>query len=214
MSPTINVNLKPCDCDGPHDVVVRDASVHTSDCASVPVLIPCPIPREVVLTVKIGGCDCLADDHLSHGRDCRSRPLRAVCAIGGNTWEEGEVNDVTLTRSEDYPQPDGWRAQFMAIARDRWALVKALVTDRTNDLSSHLQGALVRNAALLTQRNTVFAALADMAGAEDALYGRENDALKAIDGCSLMVPEPDNRPTAHTLARYMKHLLAQIGALP
>lgn len=212
MSAVLNVNLQPCSC-VPMGAALRPGGQHHSTCPGAPVLIPCPIPRSVTFTVTLGECTCggliwrgtpPAMRHRKVG--CPALPIRVACSIGGKMWPDTYVDDAETPNLDALPT----QAQMNAASAQR-ALVKALMLGQE---SAPMVFGYRQMADLLTQRDTVFAALANMARAEEALYGRQNDAMRAIDGSSLMVPEPDNRPSAHTVARYVKRLISQVGALP
>lgn len=213
MTATLNVNLAPCDCS--HRRGLSDQCL--SDCASAPVFIPCPIPRSVEFTVTLGECTCqdgrfrqggrYRDGGVPHADGCFAHPIRVTCSIGGEAWAESEVNDIDLRRSEDYPQPPGWRVRLRTICRECWALVRALVLG-----ASTMRGA---NGALLAQRSTVFSALCQMARMERAYYDAAQAIHKALPAVyvssDMQVCDPGDAPSTRWLAAYMEHLIEQVG---
>lgn len=64
-TPTINVNLKPCDCFRQHVVGMQHLHAHSDDCHGAPTLIPCPLPRSVTFEVRLGECSCVSR-HRAH----------------------------------------------------------------------------------------------------------------------------------------------------
>lgn len=209
-TPTINVNLKPhlMSC---HN---RTPERHTFGCPGTPVLIPCPIPRSVTFTVRLGECNCPSQARgvsalwpSGHAPQCPARPLRVTCSISGKTWEESEVVEVEK-------RGDQWLDQFeenaaLRICRERWALVKMLVlgmgilSERTRELQ--------------VQRDAVYASIADMARAEDAVWQAQERACRSVDSAfipdNFMNAEPHSRPSASILERYVERLIEQIGVL-
>lgn len=214
MTPTINVNLQCV----PHEVGKIGGGV--------PVLIPCPIRRSATFEVRLGNCDgaCVPvtfPDH-QHSRLCPARPIRVSCAIGGETWEESEVVAVSETVRTVTEGPNNFDAHW-TVCRERWALVKALVLGYTAwdyIMSSALAVPLATINAMLAQRDAVFAALADMARAEDALSGAQMRAYDAIDS-SGHIADSEHRRTqskprasAEAIAAYVEALIEQVGTLP
>lgn len=208
MTPTINVNLTPCNCEG--------IPTHAGWCSGAPVLIPCPIPRSVTLEVAAGTCTCLAGHdpstrQLVHSPNCPARPIRVTCSVGGETWEQSEVTKTSVL---------GWGAAMAAAqsplpaCRERWALVKALVL-RHSDLSSMLTGP--KAVELLSQRDAVFAALCAMARAEEAARSATERLWYALpDSAGWVSRHPardEQTPSALLLAAYTSHLISQIGVL-
>jgi hypothetical protein len=234
-TPTINVNLAPCVCGGPLPRLLTEGpDVHPGGCPGAPILIPCPIPRSVTVKVPLGACQCRiagrralieflgAGDSFPgginawHDFDCPARPVKASCSISGSTWEESEVVDVDNPHENDgrwgAESGDAFRTALSA-CNDRWALFKALVLGHT-DLSQWLTGPKVLE--LLTQRDTVYAALADMARAEQVAYEAQN-AVSMVCGRGVSAyhrTAAHERPSAHWLAAYVERLLEQVEVLP
>jgi len=221
MHPTVNVNPKPC---SPLCEDLEDPSgpyrVHASNCRAAPVLIPCPLPPPVSFEVVLGECDCpakaLPGASVPHRDYCPARPVKVSCSISGKTWEESAVG-------EGYTDtPSGSLASLgreLDACRERWALVKALVLVLGKTMSLHWSemaspGQLSELAwGLFAQRDTVYTALVDVVQHEDGLFQRGNDALRAINGHSIMRPAPDARESALTLGIYVERLIQQVGAL-
>jgi hypothetical protein len=210
----INVNLKPCDCvDAPSRVVHGH---HAKDCASIPVLIPCPIPRSIHLMLSLGECIC--GGHVGRGppaiidrrsANCPARPVKVAASIGGKTWEESTVSewdgDVSL-------HDDMAMERARAAVRARWALVKALVLGADADT---VHGHDV--SALRDQRDAVFAALCDMARAEETALQAQQRVDDAIHFSRYRLNDADHRadrPSRGRLAAYVEHLRAVVGSLP
>lgn len=202
----INVNLKPCTCGCP-----VFPTVHVKDCPGISVPIPCLIPRSVTFEVRLGECDCLSSLKSigTHTDDCRSRPIRVSGSISGKTWAESEPSDVE--------GPSGAPVDLITVCRDRWALVKALVLGQWPTVSAIgvLSEAIP---GLVEQRDAVYAALADMARAEEAAFDAQERAVKAMGEATYMPhnfhrAEPHARASADLLARYVERLVEQAGAL-
>lgn len=213
-TPTINVNLTS-HC---YDCGSSPPGPHATECAALevklrPVLIPCPVPRSVTFEVRLGGCDCFPSGHRSvpvppmraHSPQCASQPVRVSCSISGKTWEESEV-----TECEANIPGDGYPANLMGPCRERWASVKALVLGaRASDYTGWCGSSLRAFAGLFTQRDAVYAALADMARAEEAI--RVSHA--AIDK-AMGLPWSESEPLSQrALERYVERLIEQVGVL-
>jgi hypothetical protein len=131
------------------------------------------------------------------------------------TWEKSEPSaEEVFTYDVDQRARDAYPAEVAAV-RDRWALVKALVLGHT-DLSSLLTGPTA--AAVLSQRDTVFSALADMARLEDSLFAAQVRLDKAakVPGFSDLAgvsSDTAERPSAEFFAAYVTHLIEQVGVL-
>jgi hypothetical protein len=215
--PTINVNLKPCTFALPHS---HGEAPYI--CGGPEVLLPCPIQRSVTFTVQLGECIGCERGRLDgqHFSNCPARPIRVACSIGGETWAGSEVVDVDLPDSESYPQPAGWRAIFLVAARDRWALVKALVTgsDCAAFRATHSPIPWTRISPLVTQRDAVFAALADMARMERAYYDAAQAIHKALPSVyvssDMQVCDPEDAPSSRWLSSYVEFLVEQVGVMP
>jgi hypothetical protein len=116
------------------------------------------------------------------------------------------VDDVELHGSEDF-RHEGLRTIARDICRARWALVKALVLGR-DDVESTDEEILRSWDRLFAQRDAVYAALADMARAEDAKWmanAQLPERFRLFEGAR-------GAPTA--LARYVEHLLEQVEVMP
>lgn len=243
--PTVNVNIKPCNCmrgcaavsplgrpcagiyahTGKHyasdideqwsQLISGEGARHHESCPkSAPVLIACPIPRSVTFTVRLGECSCrasmLAGAKVQHRDYCPARPIRVSCSISGKTWEESEVMDVDGPVEQTIPIPYVTR-----LCRERWALVKALVLGlpRTFDTAQWTPTV----SPFFEQRDAVYAALSDMALAEDAAFKAQDHIHSAIHDPLPLEPYhnelPEDRPSARMLERYVAHLIEQVGVL-
>jgi hypothetical protein len=227
MNETINVNLKPCAC--------PDSSFHLGHapyCTGRPILLPCPIQRSVELTVTLGECRCkrmaesplmgypdlsrAAMEAVAEGRhlsDCPARPIRVACSIGGETWGAAHVTDA------EAPGVHGRTGELIQIADDRWALVKALVLGNHSPQEVGGKSLVPVEAwwALVTQRDAVFAALADMARHETAALQAQQRVDDAFPFYSYRDPTTDRRgswPSHVRLAAFVNHLVHEIGRLP
>lgn len=206
--PVVNVNLRAgCGCFVPEN---RDPSTgHYPGCPCSPVIIPCPIPRSVTLTVRLGECACPYGDGIGTVHDgwCPGRPITVTCSISGKTWPESEVDDgepdiAGLAGRIDNEK----RKTIMAACRALWALVKVLVLGHT-DLSALLTGP--KALELLAQRDAVFAALADMARHEGALADALGDFETALRGEPTAIGGM-RRFSHDALARYVERLIEQV----
>lgn len=210
--PTINVNLKQCDCLCP--------GKHGDLCPGRPVLIPCPIPRSVVFTGVLGACDCSASHPKFlvgiHHPECPAIPIRVACYIDGETWETSLIRDQEVVSGEEV-HDTAQVNKMLTVCRDRWALVKALVlgSDCAAFRAPHIPLFWEVVGPLVTQRDAVFSALCDMARAEDALHDSADAAARALGAkegmpglCETITPSHD------ILAAYVEHLIEQVGVLP
>ena len=217
MTATINVNLKPCHC--PH---AKFNKRHWEDCpAGDPVLIPCPIPPSFDAVVSLGECHqtLLGCEGSTHNPHCKGRPIRVTCSIGGDgTWAGSEVRALSGHPSTVIGAA---RDALFAACRERWALVKALVTG--GRWEKHAVTELP--AALVAQRDSVFAALADMARAEKACHAAflalPMDLRKAsiiAKQCGPVAADPEDGgidlPSAKIFALYVERIIEQVGVLP
>lgn len=215
----INVNLEPCTCGLADRAPTHPPTPHQSHCAAAPVLIPCPIPQRVEFQVALGECVC--GGHVGRGppaimdrrsATCPARPIKVSCSISGKVWAESEVDDMECHRGmrHDHVCATEGLDVVLQVARDRWALVKALVLGFTRVT----MGGVSRNHAdvLFAQRDAVFAALAAMARAQQALEATLGDFETVMSGdataCLL-----GRRYAQEALARYVKRLVEQVGAL-
>jgi hypothetical protein len=192
----------------------------------VPVLIPCSLEpfRSATFSVVLGTCECALSltpqtaPEWHHASRCPARPVRVSCSIRsgpkGKEWEESEV-------AQCEPHPDDVSrfavvtdayGMMYAACRDRWELVKALVLGKPavcfEEWARHRPGV----AAVLAQRDAVFAALADMARAEEALavsVKRGADAIRS----HAFPPPVVVRYAESALAAYVEHLVEQVGQL-
>ena len=215
MTPTINVALEPCTYWG----VCNVRGSHIPACRAAPILIPCPIPRSVTFTVRMGECvGCqrsrarARDGVIRHGERCPARPIRVSCSIGGETWEGSEPEFCEVPDGETFGlRPDDIEVitimtRLLAICRERWGFASLLMTG--GGAGSH---------PLAIQRDVVFSALADMARAEESIKTRVN-TLAAI-GISDVYMTEVRLKTPHDvaeagLAAYVEHLVEQVGVLP
>lgn len=242
MTPTINVNLKPCSpsCLVPSWAGARPIA-HFDTCAAAHVLLPCPIPRSVEMMARSGECTCRARaesqsgfnylatsarEAIAEGRhlnDCPGKPIRVSCSIGGDgTWAGSEVVESGVFRDQNIVGPLVLPSQMVGIeatCRERWELVKALVLGNPlgrRGADSVSAGIVIIE--LFEQRDAVFAALADMAKAEEAAVAAQKraDAAFPIDNY-VKVPAPDHRseprPSTVRLAAFVAHVSASVGAL-
>lgn len=203
--PAVNVNIRSTHA---HPERANPAFCD-SDCA--PVLIPCPIPRSLTFTVRLGDCSGRCNGMMwqnppFHGADCPGRPIRVSCSILGKTWEESGVVDVD-------PPGDGYPSILRA-CRERWALMKALMLGFTRVTL----GGVSRQQAdkLFVQRDAVYAALADKARVEQADDATTRALIKALP--SLKARDGDAATASaylsvRALAHYVEHLVEQIGVL-
>lgn len=212
----INVNLKPCTC--PAGYPIR-AAEHHGACAAKPVPIPCRLPpifRPMVKHIACGYFEHCVDG--DHDPACH-KSIRVSCSIGGETWAESEVVDIERC-GPDAPFDAVWdmaAKRVLNTCRGRWALVKALVLGsycpELND--KPLSPEVTR---LLIQRDAVFSALCRMAQAEEAC-AQELDAFTNAFGrfpnrkVACDQPRPE-RPSAHLLADYVRHLIEQAARTP
>lgn len=217
----INVNLGRCT----YAEGIESGAYHFSElCDTRPVLIPCRIPGSVTFEVRQGECTCLPgfyaaaqtrNDHLPR---CLGKPIRVSCSIGGKTWAESEVTDVEKQGEINaYQFPTELeRTLALAACRERWALVKALVTGFTGDIAAFAPGSAMA-VRLRNERDVMFAALAAKIRAEQADDATTRDLMKILPGLAASdVTEAMGRDYLSTraLERYVKDLIAQIGGMP
>lgn len=222
---TINVNLTPCSCFSNYVNIgatkaTRRPVEHNEPCREhSPVLIPLPLNkwRSVTLTVMPGECSCGLD---GVDRPCPHRPVDVTCTIFGEDWASSDVADVDLAVNHK-PSPEEWTAEMesraLAACRERWALVKALVTGMKWG-APYVHGRPVP-LALSEQRDAVYAELAEMARAEDAACEAQTRAAKAMDLKRNVAPfhrpdgEREGRPSAAFLVAYVERLIEQVSVL-
>lgn len=187
--------------------------------AANPVLIPCQLPRTVEFKVALGECRCREEEEPDevggrkttepgHFSNCPARPISVTCTIDGDTWEESFVDGA------DFQPMEGAR-RLIDACDDRWALVKALVLGKMPRLTG-TEATDLPVIALIEQRDAVFAALCDMARAENGARTAHHAMVKALDvaGAAYSGAAPVyNDVAARGLAAYVAHLLEQVGAL-
>lgn len=210
--PSINVNFEKCDCWMQHQPWRK---AHQQTCAARHVLIPCPMPRSVTFTVRLGMCTC-ADhpepgDEPPHLSGCPARPIRVSLSISGKTWKESRVDDFDLADTGIYPN-DALRTA----CRERWEFVKALVAGERMIVTTGNWPPGSEQERLVQQRDAVFAALADMARAEKA----HSEAVRALVGAcpgrlgaKLGRIDPCIPDAGRFLVRYVEHLIERSGIL-
>jgi hypothetical protein len=214
VTPTVNVNLYTYCGDGIH---CRHAG-H----GSVP--IPCPIPRSVTFTVRLGECTCQHVREIRGGRhadDRPARPIRVACSISGKTWEGSEVDGLIEPHRLAFgiaPIDDEVIERLTEIARERWALVKALLTGGIYTLSARFPpDAVDAIHRLHMQRDAVYSALADMARAEEAAVAAQHRCDEALGVFPHIGPDhrtlPQERPSAARAAAYVERLIEQVSVL-
>lgn len=234
MEPTINVNLKPCDCALSSLAPTYPPKPHADHCSAKPGLLTCPLPDKVELTVRLGRCECAAqyrgvtgfgvsEPQGKHTENCPARHIRVICSIGGDgTWSGSEVAEMEILGGT--PLGIDARNRIHRICRDRWALVKALVLGKFayRDVGDAGPGT---PEGLFKQRDVVFANLAEMAQAEQAHREKSMalfEAIRAADHDREHVTNPycyaiawdDGHPNAEAgLRSYLSMLIAQVGAL-
>lgn len=222
-TPTLNVNLAPCRCGLADRAPTYPPTPHQDHCPAKPIPIPCHIPRSVTFTVVLGECACFKRNYvdsdsarLGHSDGCPARPIRVACSIGGKTWEDSHVEDCEASNG-------GWacictgagRGEHSApchgmAASERWALVKALVLGR-HDVDSTDEDILRAWDRLFAQRDAVYAALADMARAEQMIQRSEQECAKHLPRTSVDRIGPS--PAGSWLAAYVERLIEQVGVL-
>lgn len=196
MTTNINVNLAKCTCGGPWK-----GGGHVPPCLATPVPIPCPISRSVTFEVRVGECTCgtpFESFPPQHTDRCPARPIRV--SISGKTWKESHVADVEGRVDGEISDAE-WTA-----CEELWALVKALALGENWDRSKP------GIAALFEQRDAVFAALADMARAEESALQAQQRFYEACP-IVLRTERRGERPSVGRLAAYVEHLIEQVGAL-
>lgn len=139
-----------------------------------------------------------------HNAQCPARPVKVCCSISGETWEESEVEDAELG---DSGLVAGY--ELLSACRERWVLVKRLVlgqwptTSAIGVLSEAIPG-------LVAQRDTVFAALADMARAESAIIQRMADVDKVHTNRSRLA---FRSVAVDELTTYIERIIEQVGTI-
>lgn len=212
----VNVNLQKCTC---HYLRTFGAAGHYADCPGTPVLIPCPVPRGVTFEVRLGECTspgaCTRPAPMfmpctNHLSSCPARLVRVSCSISGKTWEESEVTECEVFHEGRETSP----ADMLRVCRDRWGWLKsAMLGHSLTDCPDIVQ-------ALRRQRDSVFAALADMARAEEAAYAAEvawGMAMKRPARDEVRHPDPsfdaNVLPSQRRLSAYVERLIEQVGVL-
>jgi hypothetical protein len=176
-------------------------------CRGAHVLVPCPVKRSVTFSVVLGECNCPEPERMTawHDTDCPARPVKVSCSISGSTWEESEVS---IAEIREAMEEDTAPAPMIAMgrARDRWELIKALVLGKlqtwnnTHDVKR-----------LIAQRDAVFAALADMAKAEEAHAAAYSRAMAAMGRLGAVLAS--ERKSINVLAICVSRLIEQVGVL-
>lgn len=217
----INVNQKPCECANHKSFGLR----HWEHCPGIPVLIPLPIHRSFTCTVVLGECwgvgpgRCVSEDSARrfkwatrHSERCPAHPIRVSCSISGKTWKDSEVKDVETRDETWHPSaPRYYRA--LSAARDLWALLKALVLGKPQ---AGPDGWLDAPTDLFIQRDAVFAAICEMARAEEAHNAAVQNLVKLCPGRlgrTLGHLDPGLPGAGRYLERYVEHMIEQVGIL-
>lgn len=227
--PVINVNLTKCGCSGGRLNAARRAGNSNpvdplpcdAGCPGGPVLIPCPIPRAVTFGVALGECirDPFGCRDGNHASVCFARSVKVSCSVSGETWEESQPTTFEAANRPGLAFADDVEADAVVeIVRERWALVKALVLGQAEYTIPLQRGAQPVPWAgdLLTQRDAVFSALADMARVEQAAFEAQERSIRAM-GEPTFLPdnfhraEPHARASASVLERYVERLIEQVG---
>jgi hypothetical protein len=212
----INVNLRPCTC-----IKNVKGAPCVATCPSVPILIPCPIQRSVTLEVVLGGCVCWKVQVWANGRPpcpafCPARPVRVSCSISGKTWEESEVEDPEGHGTDGRLVGFVFGSHVHVACRERWALVKALVTGQHVGLPPALAGLRPDIQNLFLQRDAVCTRLASMRRHEEALYAEWltlPDSVKRRCGVEPYNLECERTPAQEALECYVAGLIEQVGVL-
>lgn len=199
----INVNLRRCTC----IKNVKDAPC-VGSCPSLPTSIPCRVPPSVTFEVVINRGGCAGFEHCEggdHDPACSMRPVRVSCSISGTTWEESEV---WLMDDFEYPAHFHY---LLNTCRKRWALVKQVLLN-PGLLTTGWPGSV----AMYAQRDLVFAALADMARAEEAAYGAQARIAEVVGTRveRFHARTAEMRPSASWLSAYVMYLIEQVRVLP
>jgi len=234
MDPTaLNVNLKPCGCSHRRGL----SSTCLSDCASAPVLIPCPLPPSVTVAVVLGECNCTIPswwtrDAMAHSKADRASGRAWSCACGpcaaarSNGWAPDQHNARCPARpvkvSCSISSPDGsWEksevtevdgpfwGNALEACRERWAVVKALVLGQR--WTSQL-GSLERVATMFDRRDAAYGALADMTRHEDGIESAQHAFFSALNGHGKTVVRIA-RPSHSLLEAYVERLIEQVGTI-
>lgn len=202
-TPELNVNLRRCDC----PTLMMPDVPHLQTCPGTPVLIPCPIPRSVTFTVRLGECRCLNKDRAAdglHADSCPARPIRVSCSSGGETWPDSKV--IACDSRDLVFVPDA----VSAACRARWEIVKALVTGR-HSIDSTRGLDLAWLDAIFTQRDAVLAKVATLARSEQAYAAAYSDAWLSIG--QRKAPNMEGLTSTTILGEYVEHIIEQAGVL-
>lgn len=214
--PTINVNLKQCTCNEESGRLKRLGDTHVFDCPAAPLLLSCPIPRSVTFEVRLEECIgalltapspapvpyCPLPEH---HRYCPARPVKATVDVSGNTWAEIKVLNVERHDGQHLTN------ELVNTCGERLALVKALVTADSPTTEFYAKAP-----ALWQQRDAVYAALADMARAEQDACDAQQRVDEAFPFDRYRRNAPDHRaerPSVSRLSAYVEHLIEQVGVL-
>ena len=141
-----------------------------------------------------------------------ARPIRVTCSISGKTWQESEIAQAEVPHGHEFSPAD-----VLNTCRERWALVKALLgvnpewSKQGKWFSEH------GRMAIFTQRDAVYAALADMARAEDVLGTKavliEESLPEALAADAVLwLDRPYARPSTWLLERFVSQLIQTVGA--
>lgn len=214
--PVVNVNLAKCTC-LPGFSAASGVNEHAGFCPATPVPIPCRPPPSFTCAVVLGECHgaCLIINNtrgytreIVHDDTCPARPVKVSCSISG-AWEESEVTNVDIATTGRFL---GWDEEGRCIAacRARWALVKALVLGMPQPDVMEMVGRW-NIADLFAQRDAVYAALADMARAEDMGDAAAERATKAMGSRAAQSTWP--RRSVPRLAEYVERIMEQVSIL-
>lgn len=215
--PSINVNIREQSC-SPRCHFGLKFRTHNNGCPRSPILLPCRLPPSFAIDVVLSpGCYC---ERLGIGAEprhvpnCPSRPIRVACEISGSAWEDSDISDVEPVQGQDFPDANKSDASAVAFghARERWALLKALITGGRPALSTD------PSYRLTEQRDAMYAAIADMARAEDAASEAQDRAHVALGDDLRLKPhhniEAPDRPSTYMLERYVERVIELVGELP
>lgn len=225
--PTINVNLKKCDCRfraghgvGP-DYRING---HLTDCAATPVNIPCPIPPSVTFSVVLGECTCfhrspkgaVPPPNWAHVSGCPAHPVKVSCDTSKNrgtrTWADSFLTCFECPESEAGAFEDDAQAdRAVDVCRKLWAMIKAVVLGHPTYYTELVPG------NLCVQRDAFFSALSEVARLEQALYAAQQEAHAAGGNLKWEGPRVDGNPelrgSSAMLQAWVKKLIERVGVL-
>lgn len=228
MKPSVNVNVRWCFCSAPSPL-----GPHEPDCKgdSLPLHVICPLPEEAVFQLKLGRCSCPNGlDRASFGQGphpegCPARLVRMRCKVAGKSWGASSIVEVRPEDGEFRPELLG---KALELARERWALVRALMANLGPPPGGSLALAK-RVTALFIQRNEIFASLTRMARVEAAHHEQSVElfeALKAADperehvegpasyALAWASPGSEEGNSSAGLRSYLHLLLEQVEVMP